>query len=138
MRWALLTLSGYVLSVPSAFSLHRSRLSTPFAMSPLSHRVFADGFSPLRAVALAEGRLPMRWVPSEPWSSRWLHLYRLTPVLVSLRDFAVRQLELRLVFHTFPARRSACIYGDHLVNLTDLYVSQPKQSHWVVLFGHLK
>ena len=66
MRWALLTLSGYVLSVPFAFSLHQSRLSIPFAMSPLSRRLFADGFSPLRAVALAEGRLPMRWVPSEP------------------------------------------------------------------------
>ena len=36
MQWALLTLSGYVLSVPSAFSLLRFRLSIPFAMSPLS------------------------------------------------------------------------------------------------------
>ena len=58
MRWALLTLSGYVLSVPSAFS----RLLIPFALSPL----FADGFRHLRALALAEGRLPMRLVPSEP------------------------------------------------------------------------
>ena len=66
MRWALLTLSGYVLSVPSTFSLHRSRLSIPFALSPLSRHVFADGVSPLRAVALVEGRLPMRWVPLEP------------------------------------------------------------------------
>ena len=66
MRWAFLSLYGYVLSVPSAFSLHRSRLSIPFAISPLSRRVFADSISPLRAVAVAEGRLPMRWVPSEP------------------------------------------------------------------------
>ena len=66
MRWALLTLSGYVLSVPSAFSLLRSRLSIPFAISPLSRSVFADGIRHLRAVALVEGRLPMRWVPSEP------------------------------------------------------------------------
>ena len=35
-------------------------------MSPLSRRVFAGNICPLRAVALAEGRLPMRWVPSEP------------------------------------------------------------------------
>ena len=35
-------------------------------MSPFSRRVFADSISPLRAVALAEGRIPMRWVPSEP------------------------------------------------------------------------
>ena len=66
MRWAFLSLYGYVLSVPSTFSVHRSRLSILFAISPLSHRVFADRISPLRAVALAEGRLPMRWVPSKP------------------------------------------------------------------------
>ena len=66
MRWPLLTLSWYVLSVPSAFSWHQSCLSIPFAMSPLSRRVFAVGISPLRAVALAEGLLPIRWVPSEP------------------------------------------------------------------------
>ena len=66
MRWALLTPSGYVLKVPSAFYLRRSRLSIPLALSPLSRSVFADGFRHFRAVALAEGRLPMRWVPSEP------------------------------------------------------------------------
>ena len=48
----------YVLSVPSAFSLRRSHLSIPFAMSPLSRSVFADGIRLLRVVALAEGRLP--------------------------------------------------------------------------------
>ena len=121
MQWALLPLSGYVLSVPSAFSLHRSHLSIPFAMSPLSRRVFADGFSPLRAVALAEGRLPVRWVPSEPLGvsggSTYIALHRSWLVL---RNFAVRQLELRSVFHTFSARRSTCIYGDHFVSLTDL------------------
>ena len=52
--------------MPSTFSLHRSRLSIPFAISPLSSSVFAHGIRHLRAVALAEGRLPMRWVPSEP------------------------------------------------------------------------
>ena len=66
MQWALLTLSGYVVSVPSAFYLRRSRLSIPFAMSPLSRSVFADSNRHLSAVALAEERLPMRWVPSEP------------------------------------------------------------------------
>ena len=34
MRWAVLTLSGYVLSVPSAFSLRRSRWSIPSHCSP--------------------------------------------------------------------------------------------------------
>ena len=66
LQWGFLMLSCYVLCVPSAFYLLRSRLSIPFAMSPLSHRVLADGIRPLRAVALAGGRPPMRWVPSEP------------------------------------------------------------------------
>ena len=34
MRWALLTLSGYVLSMPSAFSLRRSRCSIPSHCRP--------------------------------------------------------------------------------------------------------
>ena len=93
-------LSGYVLSVPSAFSLHRSRLSIPFVLSSLSRHVFADGVSPLRAVALEEGRLPMRWVSLE-----LMGLAVAPPILpytgpVSLRDLAVRPLELRSVFHT--------------------------------------
>ena len=65
-RWAYLTLYGYVLSVPSASSLRQSRLSIPFAVLPLSHRVFADGHRHLCAVALQEGRLPLHGVPSEP------------------------------------------------------------------------
>ena len=123
MRWALLTLSCYVLSVPSAFSLLRSRLSIPFAMSPLSRRVFADGIRPLRAVTLAGGVSPCVGFRRSPWGSLWLHRYRLTPVLVSLRDLDVRHLELRSVFPTFPARRSACIHGDDFIGLPDLYVS---------------
>ena len=42
------------------------------------------------------------------------------------------------MFHTFPARCSACIHGDHFVTFTDLCVSQPTHSHRVVLIGHLK
>ena len=138
LPWALRTLSCYVLSVPSAFSLLRSRLSIPFAMSPLSCRVFADGIRPLRAVALAGGVSPFVGFLQSPWGSRWLHLYRLTPVLVSLPDLDVRHLELRSVFPTFPARRSACIHGDKFISLPDLYMSQPPQSRWVRLFGHLQ
>ena len=59
-------LSGYVLSVPSTFSWRRSRLSIPFALSPLSRHIFADGVCPLRVVAFPEGRLPIHWVLSEP------------------------------------------------------------------------
>ena len=59
LRWALLTLSGYVLSVPSAFSLCRSCWSIlshcrpSRAVSMLTVSVIAERF------ALAEGRLPM-------------------------------------------------------------------------------
>ena len=70
LRWALLTLSRYVLSVPSAFSLLRSRLSIPFAMSPLSRRVFADGIRPLRAVTLVGDVSPCIGFRRSPWGSR--------------------------------------------------------------------
>ena len=56
---ALLPLSCYVLSVPSAFSLRRYRLSIPFALSPLSRCVLADDIRPLRVVALAAGASPL-------------------------------------------------------------------------------
>ena len=86
---ALLTLSCYVLSVLSAFSLHRSRLSIPFALSPLLRRVFADDIRPLRVVALAAEASPhalgsvgahgvsggstyiaLHWTCPSPWSWR--------------------------------------------------------------------
>ena len=41
-------------------------LVDPVALSPLSRSVFADGFRHFCALALAEGRLPMSWVLSEP------------------------------------------------------------------------
>ena len=101
-------------------SWRRSRLSIPFALSPLSRHVFADGVCPLRVVALAEGRLPIRWVPSEPMG------LAVAPTISPYTgpgqspQFAVRPLELRSVFHTFPARRSAGICGDHFVSFTGL------------------
>ena len=97
----------------------------------------AEGICPLRAVALEGGVSPCVGFCRNPWGSRWLHLYRLTPVLVSLRDLAIRHLGLRSMFHTFPARRSACIPGDIFISLPDLYVYQHQQSRWVMLFGHL-
>ena len=124
--------------MPSAFYLHRSHLSIPFALSSLSRGVFADGIRLLRAVALAEGRLSMCRVPSEP-----LGLAVAPPISPytgpgQSPQFAIRPLELRSVFHTFPARRSASIHGDNFVSFTDLCVSQPQHSHRVVFIGHLK
>ena len=126
------SLSAYAVGLADALLLCPERAirlffaSVSFAMSPLSRRVFADGIRPLRAVALAGGVSPCIGFCRNPWGSRWLHLYCLTPVLVSLRDLDVRHLELRSVFPTFPARRSACIHGDKFISLPDLYVSQPQ------------
>ena len=68
---------------------------------------------------------------------RWLHLYRLTPDLVSLPSCS-SLLELSSVFHTFPTRRSASIHGDNFVSISDLCVSLANHSHRVVFIGHLK
>ena len=63
LRWALLTLSGYVLSVPSAVSLRRSRWSIPSHCRP-SCTVSLLTVSVIGArFAYAVGRLPMRLVP---------------------------------------------------------------------------
>ena len=63
MRWALLTLFSYVLSVPSAVSFRRSRWSIPSHCRPsctvclLTVSIIGVRF------AFAEGRLPLRLVP---------------------------------------------------------------------------
>ena len=63
LRWALLTLSGYVLSVPSAVSLRRSHCSIPSHCRP-SCTVSLPTVSVTGArFAFAEGRLPLRLVP---------------------------------------------------------------------------
>ena len=67
LRWALLTLSSYVLSVPSAISLRRSRWSIlshcrpSCTVSLLTVSVIGARF------AFAEGCLPLRLVPWGPW-----------------------------------------------------------------------
>ena len=67
LRWALLTLSGYVLSMPSAISLHQSRCSIPSHCRP-SSTVSWLTVSVLGALfAYALGRLPMRWFRWSPW-----------------------------------------------------------------------
>ena len=92
-------LSGYVLSVPSSFSLSRSRWSIPSycrpscAVSMLTVSVIGERF------ALAEGRLPMRLVPSEPLGScggsTYIALHRTWLVSANCRV----PLELSSVFH---------------------------------------
>ena len=86
LRWALLTLSGSVLSVPSAVFFVSVSLIDPVALSPLFHGVFADGFRHWCAFRLCGGAFGSVAALGE---LRWLHLYRLTPDLVGLRRFAV-------------------------------------------------
>ena len=99
MRWAFLPLYGYVLSVPSAFLCiglicrSRSQYRSSRAVSSLTVSVLCV------RLLLRRGVSPCVGFRRSPWGSRWLHLYRLTPDLVSLRDFAIRHMELRSVLH---------------------------------------
>ena len=72
----VVSLSAYVVGLADALWLCPERalrllfasvsLVNPVALSPLSRSVFADGFRHLCALAIAEGRLPVCWVLSEP------------------------------------------------------------------------
>ena len=112
LRWALLTLSGYVLSVPSAFFFESVSLVDTVALSPLSHSVPADGFRHWWAFRSCGGASPHVFGSVGALGDlRWLHLHRLTPALVRLRQFAVCRwssgqcfiLLLRDVPHVFMA-----------------------------------
>ena len=62
----------------------------PVALSPLLHRVFADGFRHWCAFLLCGGASPHASGSVRALGVlRWLHLYRLTPDLVGLCLFAV-------------------------------------------------
>ena len=65
-------------------------LIDPVALSPLLYRVFADGFRHWCAFRLCGGASPHVFgsigALGDLW---WLHLYRFTPDLVGLRQFAV-------------------------------------------------
>ena len=65
-------------------------LIVPVALSPLLHRVFADGFCHWCAFRLCGGASPHVFGSVGAFGElRWLHLFRLTPDLVDLCQFAV-------------------------------------------------
>ena len=65
-------------------------LVDPVALSPLLHRVFADGFRHWCAFRLCGGASPHAFGSVGALGElQWLHLYRLTLDLVGLRQFAV-------------------------------------------------
>ena len=62
----------------------------PVALSPLLHRVFADGFRHWCTFRFCGGASPHAFGSVGALGAlRWLHLYRLTPDLDGLRQFAV-------------------------------------------------
>ena len=107
------------LSVPSTFSLRRSRWSIPShcrpscAVSMLTVSVIGTHF------ALAEGRLPMRLVPSESLGScggsTSIALHRTWLVSANLPC----AIGAQVCVSYFTARRSARIHGDHFVSFPD-------------------
>ena len=65
-------------------------LVDPVALSPLLHRVFADGFRHWCAFRFCGGASPHVFGSVGALGElRWLQLYRLTPDLVGLRQFTV-------------------------------------------------
>ena len=65
-------------------------LVDPVALSPLLRRVYADGFRHWCAFRSCGGVSPHAFSSVGALGElRWLHLYRLTPDLVGLRQFAV-------------------------------------------------
>ena len=62
----------------------------PVALSPFLHHVFADGFRHWCAFRFCGGASPHAFGSvGTVGELRWLHLYRLTPDLVGLHQFAV-------------------------------------------------
>ena len=112
-------------------------LIDPVALSPLLHRVFADGFRRWCAFRLCGGASPHAFGSVGALGElRWLHLCRLTPTwLVSanlLCDFGAQ-----VSVSYFTVRHSARIHGDHFVSSPDSCVSLPRIYHRVLFLGHL-
>ena len=109
-------------------------LFDPVALSPLLLTVSVIG----ARFALAEGRLPMRLVLSEPLvscgGSTYIALRRTWLVSANLPCATEAQVGVSY----FTARRSARIHGSHFVSFTDSCMSLTSRSHRVMSFGHLQ
>ena len=99
LRWALLTLSSYVLSVPSAVFF----AVDPVALSPLLPHVFADGFRHWCAFRVCGGASPLAFGPVGPLGSCGGSTYFALQRAWLVSAILPWPLELRSVFHTFPA-----------------------------------
>ena len=124
-RCVLLSLSGYGLSVPLAVFFASVLLIDPVALSPLLHRVFADGFRHWCVFRLCGGASPHAF--GSVWTLgelRWLHLYRLTPTWLVSADLPC-DFGAQVGVSYFSVRHSAHLHGDHFVSFPDSCVSMP-------------
>ena len=99
LRWALLTLSSYVLSVPSAVFF----AVDPVALSPLLPHVFADGFRHWCEFRFCGGASPLAFGPVGPLGSCGGFTYFALQRAWLVSAILPWLLELRSVFHSFPA-----------------------------------
>ena len=85
-------------------------LVDPVTLSPLLHRVFADGFRHWYAFRFCGGASPHGFGSVGALGElRWPHLYRLTANLPCA-------IGAQVGVSCFPACRSALIHGDHFVS----------------------
>ena len=98
----------------------------PVALSPLLHRVFADGCRHWCTFRLCGGAFsPCVWFHRDPWG-----VAVAPPISPYTRPgwslpFCRVALELRSVFPIFPVRHSARLHGDHFVSFPDSCISIP-------------
>ena len=112
-------------------------LLDPVALSPLLHRVLADGFRPWCAFRFCGGASPLALVPYGPLGScggsTSIALRRTWLVFANLPCGFGAQVGVS----SFPVRLSARVHGDHFVSFPDSCVSLPCHSLRVMYLGLL-
>ena len=135
LRWALLTLSGYVLSVPSPFICVSLIVSSRRIVAPVAPCLSGRFPSLVRVSLLQRGVSPGIGPVGALGELWWLHLYRLTQDLIGLLLFA-GCLGCSSRCFLFTVRHSARIHGDHLVSFTDSCVSVARHPRMGLFLGH--
>ena len=123
--------------MPSAVFFASVSLIDPVALSPLLHRVFADGFRHWCAFRFCGRASPQVFGSVGALGElRWLHLYCLTPDLVGLRQFAVWVWSSGRCFLFFCVSFRTYTWRS-FVSFPESCVSLPCLSHRVLFLGHL-
>ena len=112
-------------------------LIDPVALSPLLHRVFAGGFRHWCVFRFCGRTSPQVFGSVGALGElRWLHLYRLTPYLLGLRQFAVWLWSSGRCF-LFSCASFRTYTWRSFVSFPESCVSLPCISHRVLFLGHL-